>query len=215
MTPLPSNKSAFSLVEVVVAVGIFALAIVAVFGLLTPIARDSAAVIENSTAVSLAENINRELERVGGAVVGGLATATPDTVYLVATADGSRVLRSGDSAIGASGSHPAENALDHATVAGIAQRDRFYLIEVKLMVDDGSDGNDRINSTTFGPNAGAIPVRVRVSWPLYQPRSGPPTGSPSGSWDNSSVDPDGTTVAGNLVPAANRSVYFFSSAVRR
>lgn len=205
MTHRPSSKAAFSLVEVVVAVGIFALSIVAVFGLLTPIARDSAAVIETSTAVRLAESINHELERVGGKAVAALGN---DTVYLVATADGSRVLRSGDSAVGATGSYDAENTLNATPVAGIAQRDRYYLIEVKLIKDDGGDSNDKINTATFDTNAGAVPVRVKVSWPLYVPKSAPPTGAPSGAWDAAAV-------AGNLVPAANRSVYFFAAAVRR
>jgi len=193
------------LVEVVVAVGVFALVIVAVVGLLIPITRDSALVLDTTTAVRLAETVNRELERVGGATVGGLGT---NSLFMVSTPDGSRVLRTYQTASGgtAGGAQSAENSLSAAPIPGIAQRDRFYIIEIKLLNNDTSDGNDNIY---YDPAAspGSVPVEVRVGWPFYNPAT-PPQGSPSGAWDDS-------VVAGTLVPQASRSYYIFTSAIRR
>jgi len=207
MTLHLSSKSrrAFSLVEVVVAVGVFALVIVAVVGLLIPITRDSALVLDTTTAVRLAETVNRELERVGGATVGGLGT---NSLFMVSTPDGSRVLRTYQTASGgtAGGAQSAENSLSATPIPGIAQRDRFYIIEVKLLTDNASDSNDNIfyNSAS---SPGSVPVEVRVGWPFYTP-STPPQASPSGAWNAGAV-------AGTLVPQASRSYYIFTSAIRR
>jgi type II secretory pathway pseudopilin PulG len=198
-------RNAFSLVEVVVAIGVFALAIVAVFGLLTPITRDSALVIDTSTAVRLAEGVNRELERVGGATVAGLGN---NSLFLVATQDGSRVLRTQQTSTGGTqgAAQDAENSLNATPIAGIAERDRFYIIEVKLLTNDPGDANDNIYYNS-ADSPGSVPVEVRVGWPFYNPATPPPS-SPTGTWNNSNV-------RGTLVPAASRSYYIFTAAVRR
>ena len=209
MTPLPSNKPplrGFSLVEVIVAIGVFSLVILAVFGLLTPLFRDSTAVIESSTATRLAEGINRELERVGGNTVSTLGATV---LYLVATSDGGRVLRTQQTATGGNPSSnaafPAENDLDATPVPGIAQRDRYYLVEVRLLANDGADTDDNIY---YQANDGAVPVEVRVTWPFYSPTTPVPTTLTALNWNS-------TSVSGQMSPPASRSVYLFAAAVRR
>lgn len=203
MTPHRSNKtsSAFSLVEVVLAIGVFSLAIVAVFGLLIPITRDSSSVIDTSTAIRLAEGVNRELERVGGETVKSLGNGS---LFLVATPDGSRILRTYQTANGSNSgaAQAAENDPSSGTPPGIVKRDRFYIIEVKLL-------NNSANKVYYNSadNPGSIPVEVRVGWPFYTPSTPPPSTPPS-TWDDSSVN-------GVIVPAASRSYYLFASAIRR
>lgn len=212
MMSLLSNKyqrSAFSLVEVVIAIGIFSLVIVAVVGLLIPITRDTTAVTEVTTSLRLAEGVNRELERVGGTVVAGLGT---NTLYLVATPDGGRILRTQQTTTGGSpgtnASFPAENDLEATPanpVPGIAKRDRFFLVEVRLLQDDPGTTDDNIH---FQAGDGAVPVEVRVSWPFYTPK-GPQPASLSGlGWNDGALDAE-------LTPAASRSIYLFAAAVRR
>lgn len=200
------NRSAFSLVEVVIAIGIFSLVIVAVVGLLIPITRDTTAVTEVSTSLRLAEGVNRELERVGGSVVAGLGV---NTLYLVATPDGARILRTQQTTAGGAPatnvSFPAENDLDATPIPGIAKRDRFFLIEVRLLRNDPGITTDNI---FFQAGDGAVPVEVRVTWPFYTPIGPQPATLTGLGWNDSSLD-------GELTPAASRSVYLFAAAVRR
>lgn len=104
---------AFSLVEVVVAVGIFAFAVIAIIGLLLPNTRAVDERIESDIARRLAENVQFELQRYARVValaqsgtarkgfddlenvffVGGVARRS---LFMVATRDGSRVLVTGE-----------------------------------------------------------------------------------------------------------------------
>ena len=204
-----STKSAFSLVEVVIAIGIFSLVIVAVVGLLIPITRDTTAVTEVSTSLRLAEGVNRELERVGGTIVSGLGV---NSLYLVATPDGARILRTQQTTTGGSpaknATFPAENDLEATPanpVPGIAKRDRFFLIEVRLLKNDPGISTDNIY---FQVGDGAVPVEVRVTWPFYTPIGPEPASLTGLGWNDSTLD-------GELTPAASRSIYLFAAAVRR
>ena len=109
------SRKAFSLVEVVVALGIFAIAIVSVIGLLSPTVKSVNDVVDDGIAQRLAGNVNLELQRYG---MTAIATALPNAnarLYLMATRDGSRVLVSGENPANDSGSttagRPAENDL--------------------------------------------------------------------------------------------------------
>lgn len=91
---------AFSLVEVVVAVGIFAIAIVSVIGLLVPINQSVADISETDDASRVAGVIEEELQRAGFAAVKLILDSPPPaTNRLHASRDGKRIGRSNDSNI--------------------------------------------------------------------------------------------------------------------
>ncbi len=105
------SSRAFSLVEVVVAVGIFAFAVIAIIGLLLPNTKAVDEQIESDVARRLSENIQSELTRFARARLAtsnapGLrdferlffnpAGTPPRSVFMVATRDGSRVLLTGE-----------------------------------------------------------------------------------------------------------------------
>jgi type II secretory pathway pseudopilin PulG len=106
-------RRAFSLVEVVVAVGIFAFVVIAIIGLLLPNTKMVDEKIESDVARRLAQNIQSELQRYARTVaeaqkatarkgfddfenaffVGGVARRS---LFMIATRDGSRVLVTGE-----------------------------------------------------------------------------------------------------------------------
>lgn len=151
-TTLPtSNKGGFSLIEVVLAVGIFATVIVSVIGLLGPTVQSVREVIDSTVAARLADGVDAELRRVGFA---GVVTATAGNaiIPLVATVDGSRIVREADA-----GNAPT------ATPPGIPIDDRYYLVEVRRAV-----------SPTYNAGDASIVLTIRVSWPYQQPGSATP-----------------------------------------
>lgn len=78
----------FSLVEVVVAVGIFAIAVISVIGLLAPINQSVADVKDGDDASRVASMIQNELQRVGVGAVNGFITGN-QTLY--ASRTGSKI----------------------------------------------------------------------------------------------------------------------------
>jgi type II secretory pathway pseudopilin PulG len=182
--PRPSGNSAaaFSLVEVVIAVGIFAVAVLAIIGLLLPNTKLVGEQLDATVAQRLAQNIQLELARYGFRnVTDGLNDAN-DHIYLVATRDGSRVLVTNEDPFAAwndtynnydpdaggnydtvAGPLAAENDLETATPPGnppgMAFRDRYFLIEV------GWPDFPQYNNN----NAGVMPLNVRVLWPYRLP----------------------------------------------
>ena len=69
------SRSAFSLVEVVVAVGIFAIAVVSVIGLLGPINQSVANVKDGDDASRVSSIVQAELQRLGVVAVNGFLGA--------------------------------------------------------------------------------------------------------------------------------------------
>jgi len=163
MKTKPAGSRAFTLLEVVVAIGILAVTLIAVFGLLAASTRPAGVIADTQVAAHLGENIQDELERLkAGLGLDGLAAIVPlggsaAPLQLVATRDGRRVLR-------ADGSAPAAgNSLNDPLRRGIANRDRYYLAEVTQQLD-----------LPYAPGAGFLAVSVRVTWPYRLP-AGPPT----------------------------------------
>ncbi len=105
------SRRAFSLVEVVAAVAIFAFAVIALIGLLLPNTKAVDERIDNDVARRLAQNIESELRRYAGVLAyanntqkgfddmenaffaGGSPTRS---LFMVATRDGSRILVTGE-----------------------------------------------------------------------------------------------------------------------
>lgn len=182
----------FSLVEVVAAIGVLAVALVAVLGLIASTTRSAGEVVDAHVAARLGENIQGELERLKvGLGLAGLAAIVPaggatTPLQLVATRGGLRVLRS-------DGADPAAGrVLNDPVLPGIALRDRYYLAEVTQQLD-----------LPYAPDAGFLAVSVRVTWPHRLP-VGPPTPGAT------SCDAD----PAREVPGNERSVAVFNFGLR-
>ena len=170
--PARSSRNGFSLIEVILAIGVFALTIVAVIGLLGPIAQQVRDLQDTRVANSLPVPIREELNRVGFehfvAVSSGstavAAGAFPSDLsedegepgaclVLYGTEDGSKVVVRG----GAGVSPNADGG-----ILEIPEADRYFLVQVfpatgSLEYQDGPNGDAH------------IAFRVLISWPYKTP----------------------------------------------
>jgi hypothetical protein len=185
------TKHAFSLVEVIVAIGLVAGALLAILGLLAATTSSTAESEDAQGIASLGGSIQCELERlknsIGLASLAGLVpaggSATP--LRLVGTRDCLRVLC-------VDPVDPAANRpLSDPALPGIAERDRFFLVELT-----------RVPDLEAAVESGFIAVSARCTWPCELP-TGPATPGAS-EFD---VDP------ARAVPAADRHVAILQIAV--
>ena len=146
--------SAFSLLEVIVAVAIFSGAVTVLLGLLPELTRQSAVSADALNALRLPDAIRVELTRVG--TTGGfealanqikpLATSLPDTCELVATRDAARL-------------HTLVY-LPPPVAAQIADESQYFLIEAWRFSDA---------PLAFDQRGAVLALHVRVSWPYRIP----------------------------------------------
>jgi hypothetical protein len=185
------TRRAFSLVEVVVAIGLMAGALVAILGLLAATTHSAGDSLEAQGCASLGASTQCELDRLKNAVgLSGLAALVPPAgsgaaLRFVGTRDGLRVqcVDAADSA--------ANRSLRDPVLPGIAVRDRFFLIELTQVPEWGT-ANDM----------GFVAVSARCSWP-YELPLGP--GTPGAS--ECDADP------AREVPSAERHVRILLLAV--
>ncbi|OHE86599.1 MAG: hypothetical protein A3G75_11990 [Verrucomicrobia bacterium RIFCSPLOWO2_12_FULL_64_8] len=188
---LPRTR-AFTLVEVIVAVGVFAVAVTAALGLLSSQSRRASDLDDAQTAARLGTGIQQELERLKTAIgIEGLAAVIPPAesdapMQLAAPRDGHRVLRC-DGAAAA-----ADRPLNDGLLPGIAWRDRFFLAEISQQLD-----------LPFAAAAGYLAVTARISWPHRLP-AGPAT--------QAAVSPDADP--SQMVPAAQRDTLTLNFVLR-
>jgi hypothetical protein len=153
----------FSLVEVVMAVGIVATTLIVLLGLLASVANSSGELADSRALAEVGIGLEGELERLKtdlgldalAALILPAGSATP--LQLAATRDGRRVLRRDGPA------PAADHPLDDPALPGIALRDRYFLIEVTQQPDLPS-----------APGAGFLSASARVTWPYRLP-TGPAT----------------------------------------
>ena len=150
------NVRGFSLIEVVIAVGIFAVAVSVMLALLPSLTRQAAGSADTLTALRLPDVIRTELQRV--ATAGGfntlagetkpMAAPLPATFMLAASRDATRV----QSLV-----YRPPPAADQ-----IAQGEQFFMVEAWSF-----------NSAplAFVPSGAVLALHVRVSWPYFTPGS--------------------------------------------
>ena len=185
--PPPSRETAgrgFALREVVAAVAVAGVALLAALGLFTLTARTAGEVEDRMALARLAEAVRGELARLQGErgwadfAAGIPASEAGAPLMLVAT-------RAGDAARRADGAQPAaDRALDDPALPGIAARDRYFLVELRAAPGYPPD-----------PDAGFLVLAGRVAWPYRLPL-GPATDGAT-RWD---ADP-----ARETSPAERRS----------
>ena len=150
---------AFTLIEVVVASGLLAVAVVAVLGGQGAITRSVADVAALSRATQLADAIEIELQRLRDlpmpeGELGRLetlarlipASGQPDPLRLVAPREGSKVVRESDA---------------DSPGTGVDPRARFFLIEVRQLPPPLS----------YSRGAGFLALTLTITWP-YQAGTG-------------------------------------------
>ena len=137
-------RRGFSLVEVVLAVGIFTAAIVVVLSLLPSLVAQSADSVDRLVAQRLTDTIRIELERQVIAVgFDALATTIPvmstplaNGLPLVVTASGLRI--------------------EPAGRGGIANEDQYFLVEIWRFPQA---------PLSYDPASAVLPLYARISWP--------------------------------------------------
>lgn len=242
-------RRGFSLVEVVIAVGIFAVAVISIIGLLLPNTKAVDDQRENDVARRLSEFVQGEMQRhvkaisanqKNGANAGeglydfdrlfylGAAANRSRSLFLVATRDGSRVLVTGEDpyeawadtyddpylpaaaanyrTVPAAEKLAAENNLSSddtpGNPAGIAFRDRYFLIEVFLPTTPKHRRTDISNRVALP----FVPLGVRVVWPYRLP-AGPATPTSTSKYD------DYDELPWLVAAPAQHSVYTFNMAL--
>lgn len=148
------SSPGFSLVEVVVAVAIFAVAVSAILGLLPALMRQAGISAVSLTAARLPDALRAELQRVvsaGGfdalaSEVKVLAAHPPETCELVADRNGSRL-------------HTI-NYLPPPAAERIAADERYFLVEAWRF---GAP------PLAFETGGAVLALHVRVSWPYRIP----------------------------------------------
>lgn len=147
-----TNTRAFSLIEVVISVGIFAIAVTTILALLPSLARQTSASADLLTAQRLPEALRVELQRLATRDgFGALATAVP--IVDVSSNNGF-------------GFVAAREGLRVATLAesdGVMVDDeQYFFLEVWRFAGE---------PLAYASNAAVLPVLVRVSWPYRVPGS--------------------------------------------
>lgn len=139
----------FSLVEVVVAVGIFALAIVGVIGLLVPTSKNISDVSDSDAASRVISAIQSGLQKAGYAAV---RTSMNDNLTFYATKDGSKVA--------------AENNTDVWNNGNAEKFFEFQLVRNTTLSDPDNDNT-----------AGFLAFTIVLKWPAYAPTPDGVTGT--------------------------------------
>lgn len=144
------EKKAFSLVEVVVAVGIFAIAVISVIGLLAPINQSVADVKDGDDATRVASMIQSELQRFGMTAVNGFIGGPS----LYANRSGSK--------IGLTGSTKWDTDVPDLNGDGAVdgfEKDAQKFFEIKLTA------NPTLPFTLA--TDGFLAVNIEIRWPGY------------------------------------------------
>jgi type II secretory pathway pseudopilin PulG len=144
------RKRAFSLVEVVVAVGIFALAIVGVIGLLAPTTQSISNVADSDVASRVMATIQSGLQTAGYAQIKTALNAPTTQFY--ATKDGSKVGVSTDNTLWVSGQN----------------QEKFFEFKLVRNGDSPATG-DGLSPKANDDTAGFLAFTIVLKWPAYAP----------------------------------------------
>lgn len=143
---------AFSLVEVVIAVGIFAVSIAVIVGLLPTLTRQTADAAELRVAQALPEAVTAEIRRLAGTSLDSFAGSLPTMstplqggYAFVANRDGSRL---------------------HAVASPPATREMLPSAEQYFFVEAWKFSQA---SLAFSSTSSVLPLYVRVTWPYHNP----------------------------------------------
>lgn len=144
------RKAGFSLVEVVVSVGIFAVAIVGIIGLFAPTTKNVAAVADSDASTRAVAAIQSYLKEgastsAGFAALQGKVLAAGTGYVYYATKGGDKVV----------------NKDDTGAATTIPNNDRFFEFSLTRNIDLSPDSADAA--------AGFLAFTINLRWPAYTP----------------------------------------------
>lgn len=148
----------FSLVEVVVAVGIFALAIVGVIGLLGPTSKNITNVSDSDSASRVIAVIQSGLQKAGYDSIKNALNAPSTQFY--ATKDGSKVGVSTDTTLWTGGQN----------------QEKFFEFKLVRNGDSPATGNG-LSPKANDDTAGFLAFTIVLKWPAYAPTADGVTGT--------------------------------------
>lgn len=150
-------RRGFSLVEVVVAVGIFAIAVISVIGMLGPISKTVADVRESDDASRVVTVLQAELQRAGIAKV---TTFFDTTIY--ASRSGHKIGEENDSATWDGDDVEDENG--NGSTADEENAQKFF--EAKITRNTTLSPNSGLNQDD---DMGYLAFNIELRWPGYTP----------------------------------------------
>jgi uncharacterized protein (TIGR02598 family) len=153
-------KTGFSLVEVVVALGIFAISIVAIIGLLVPVNNSVTDIRDTEDATRLVTNIQGELQKLSFATLKFVLDNPPAT-------DADRLFSSRDGSIVEVGDPVAQtraNVWDPQGVRTQLEEDALKFFKVELLRNTSLSPNSAPN---LDANAGYLAYTIKLSWPAF------------------------------------------------
>jgi len=153
------KASGFTLVEVILAIGVFSLTIVAVIGLLGPIAQQVRDLQDTKVANTLPAPIREELNRIGFQYFVDDAFTTTENLptFLFGTEDGARV-------IGYDGTLEAPGSVilrDGVAPDEIPSAEQYFGIEIEAPDPGGN--------LSYNAGDAYVAFRVEISWPNRLP----------------------------------------------
>jgi hypothetical protein len=156
-----SMPSGFSLVEVVIAVGVFAIAIAGILAVLPALTRNATDSAEAFTAQGFPDAVQIELTRISARGFDSLATAIP--VMTTPLENGLEMVATRD------GEHVQSLSVIPPGTGRLRADDQFFLIEAW-----------RFNESplAYVSTNSVLPVFVRVSWPYRLPNVVSPVALP-------------------------------------
>ncbi len=149
----PAKEKAFSLIEVVVAVGIFAIAIISVIGLLVPISNSVVDVRDGDYAARLVTLAQSQIQALGFNSLAGTNgyLDKPPTAGIYASMDGSKLGLGDNKTLW--GEDPVTKAVN--------RKDQFFKIELTRNTNlSGADGSK-------DSEAGFLAFNMKVTWTVY------------------------------------------------
>ncbi len=154
-----AKSAGFSLIEVVLATGIFAVAITVLLALLPSLTRQNTEAADLLVAQRLPDGLRIELRRLAANDFTGLAATIPimatplaDGLLFAATRDGGRL--------------HSVSYLPPAASMLIPQEQRYFAIEAWRF---------NVETLQYDGSVPVLAIWVRVSWPYYNPGSATPT----------------------------------------
>ncbi len=172
--PARSRRRGFNLVEVVVALGIFAVAILAVVGLMSPVSRMMAETLDDNTASRLTSAINLKLNNLGFQAIVIGSPITNGKILLNAPP-----INFGSDALVTLFSNKAGDkiALGNDPIWNNSNSEKYYeiLLILNTTIVPRLGQLQQIITNTNSDALAAAPCIVRITWPAYLPDGTGPT----------------------------------------
>lgn len=174
--PAKHRRRGFNLVEVVVALGIFAVAILAVVGLMSPVSRMMSETLDDNTASRLTSAINLKINSLG---YRALVSGTKGTNYKILL-NLPPINFSSDTLVALFANKAGDKiALANDAIWNNVNSEKYYEILIILnttVVSKISQLQTALtNSDTSTDALAAVPCIVRITWPAYLPDGTGPT----------------------------------------